>query len=578
MKNRWNIELENRLLTSRRAFVSGATVLAAAPSAIDAQTVQAGARPIPRGQHTTPQSSGSGRDNSDLAQLIFRQDGNSMVIRPVVDKLRDVSLTPRDAGVNGNNDPADANKLQKLFDESPVGGSIFFPVGAYKSIGKSFSLRRKTAFRFAEGAMLRSDQRAGQRFNALNINIMMTDGDTVPGTNGEARGMVLSGGRIFTNHVGKAGSIAAGGYGLAINTDSAGKFKSIIGMTIRDMSLAGGHGALAIGSNASSSSQWIALERCTLINGTLFNAEDGEVAINCISGGQNTGFTFDLTYGAYCCGVIGGTIANSGGAVDIVNGSFIQIDRVQIEHGNRSAANGLIRQSHIAIRGRNYASQGCKITDCNFGGSRLRIGSAISLYNARHTSIEDCQFAPSKSSDLYLDVDKSSSGRDAYDTIIGYGLNYRGARPVQPAGKHTDVQRRMIIATGAPLLRQPQRGMWYPGFRYLTDKIEGLEDDGFEFMIEHSGLMAFQGGMILTSGFVSGTQIAALPLWIMPHRDQYVPIWSQTGQGIGKLEVATGKLFLNSNLRNPDGTTATWLRIANAAWHALVNPGYDAPA
>ena len=561
---------DNPPATSRRTFIGAASLLAIVPANASAQNRRK------NGVSVTSASQHSG--GAERAALFFRQDGNNMVARSISDKLGDLPVTAQDAGVTGKNDAADADKIQRLLDDSPIGSSIFFPSiaggGAYKVGRSGLSMHRQTGLRLEEGAVLRSDQSTGQRYNALNVNITMTDADTAPNHRGETRGLVLSGGRIFTNHEGNPGSLAAGGYGLAINSDPAGKFKSVIGMTIRDMSLAGGLGALAIGSSAVSSAQWVSVERSTLVNGTLFAAEDGEVAINCISGGKNTGFTFDLTYGAFCCGVLGGTIANSSGAVDIVNGSFVHIHRVQIEHGDGNTANGLLRQSHIVIRGREYASEACKITDCNFGGSQVRIGTSISLYNARHTVIDQCQFAPSKASDLYLDVSRDDPSRDTYDTIIGYGINYRGDRAVQPHGQHTDIQRRMVIETGAPVLRKPHRGIWYPGFRYLRERISGLADDDFEFMIEHSGLMAFQGGLIRQEGFSAGVPIAVLPLWIMPARDQFVPLFSKTEQGMGNVEAATGMLTLTSNMTDENGASATWLRIANAAWHAAVNPLY----
>lgn len=509
------------------------------------------------------------------------------VTRASRDKLGDI-LDLRDTGAVGLNGVADAGYIATLFANAMPGQRIHGLRGAaaaaqFKRAGAAFSLTRAIDFDFEHGVDLRVDQTTGQRFAGLSINVNFTDGDVATTTNGEYRGGWLRGGRVFTyNTTTSAADNLAGGFGIDVGAGSA---KATIGLTLEKMRIGGGYGAVRFTSVGGNELQWCQIVRSSLTNGVLFDAEDGEIAVDCISGGLNPGFTFSLTYGAFNCGVFRGTIANTDGAIDVQDGSFIKIHDVQIEHAayladgvTASADSSLTFGAHIVLRGLNYPCQGSELIGLNLGAG-TKITNSVSIANARHTKVYRCQWnvagPAGTSADLLLARDAGDAAKDAYDVILGYDQVFRGARALRAVGDMTDVTRRMVISLSSGSLRQPHRGILFGLFALLTGKAVGLTDVGLEAMIEHSGTIAITGKMTRAGFFGDTLEVCTFPSWMLPFADAEFPVYGAGGaQALGVLNKTTGKLVI-------EGTglaASTKIVFPLHPWRALVNPAYAAPA
>ena len=517
----------------------------------------------------------------------------------------------RDTGAVGLNNSGDGAFIDTLFAGVQPGQRVLGLrsgglAAQFKRTAAAFNLNRSADLDLEHGVDLRVDNTTGQRFDALKVEVTFNDAhkgtgnlapyydppyntlprhvdavypDKDPDAVGEYRGGWLRGGRIYTfNTTTNIGDALAGGYGVNIS----GYGKATIGLTLEKMRIGGGYGAVRVSEAGGTAGAWVQLVRCSLSNGVTFNASDGEIAVDCIMAGNNAGYSFNIKYGAFNCGVFRGTIANTDGAIDIQNGSFIKIHDVQIEHfqylndgaspPNPSGTSTQTYGSHLIIRGTTYTSQGIDIIGCNFGAG-TNITNSVVISNARHTKIYRNQFniASGTNPDVLLIRDASDATKDAYDTIIGYDNNFRGARSKLGLGYMTDVSRRMVISQTGGALRQQHRGMWFPLFSLLTSTASGLTDGGLECMIDHSGMIRFNGKMTRAAYFQYGMAVCTFPTWMMPFAQQSFPIMGNGGaitEGI--IIASSGVLAINGSQL----AACTELWLPNGAWNAVTNPGY----
>lgn len=522
-----------------------------------------------------------GASGVGFAQLI-----TGSTLRTLQSKVSETALSIRDAGaVENSGSPTGVDTiLANIVPGQTLNAARTAAVAggcAFSRTNSSFDITRGCDLYLEPGVDLRVDQTAGERDNVIDYNITLGLNETTPATTGEYRGAWLRGGRVFTNAL-SGTQIASGGYGVAIGTGSS---KTITGMTLEKMTIFGGEGAVKINSAnnrgaGSSESQWNQIVRCTLNGNTVFAAEDGLIAVDCIAFSQDRtkpAYTFNMTFGAFCSGVFRGTTVGVGGAAFVQNGSLVKFHNVQMEHapgmGSGTPATGLPGGAQMFITGFTYKSQGGEILGCNFGAGSF-ITNTVYFADATGWVIDRTQMNTANggaSADLLITSQAATAAQDTDNLTVGYNMNWRGARPIRAVGSLTDVSRRMIIDQTGASLRKQHRGIWFGLFSLLTSKASGLTDSSFEAMIEHSGMVTLQGNVTRAGFFGSGVAVCTFPSWMLPHRDVVIPVHSVTGaRAVGNLSATTGVFTIQ------DGGMAavTDLWFPAAAWKAIVNPDY----
>jgi len=261
-----------------------------------------------------------------------------------------MSVSILDWGVRGNNDPTDGERIQRAFDEAPLGGNLYFPPGDFRT-RQPLRLRRHLNLVGSGGTRLTGEFDPKSTDALLDINV------EDPG-NRDNRNQRIQGLRMWL--------ISGLGDGLAFRNLAPNIAN--IGLIIENN--------LISGSGASGPGYAIRLEGIgthhltvrnnQLINGVYVASADGVTIEECLIWGEKPGVTLDLIPGAFQTRILRNAIVTRDGALRVLNGSQIYFEYNQVEQPPQ--ANQAIEGAHIAIVPSKYGSRHIRVRSNNFGG------------------------------------------------------------------------------------------------------------------------------------------------------------------------------------------------------------------
>jgi len=252
-------------------------------------------------------------------------------------------------GVRGNNDPADGDRIQRAFDEAPLGCNLTFPPGDFRT-RRPLVLRRHLNLIGAGDTRLTGEFAPASEDALLDVNV------EDPG-NRDNRNQRIQGLRMWL--------VSGVGDGLAFRNRAPNIAN--IGLIIENNLISGsGPGPGYAIRLEGIGTHHLTIRNNQLINGVYVASADGVNVEECLIWGDKPGVTLDLIPGAFQTRILRNAIVARDGALRVLNGSQIYFEHNQVEQPpqpNRSPEG-----AHVAIMPRSYGARHIRIRSNNFGG------------------------------------------------------------------------------------------------------------------------------------------------------------------------------------------------------------------
>lgn len=417
-------------------------------------------------------------------------------------------MSALDWGVRGNNDPTDGDRIQRAFDEAPIGGNLYFPPGDFRT-RRPLKLRRQLNLIGAGGTRLTGEFEAGSAEALIDVNVEDAG-------NRDNRNQRIQGLRMWL--------VSGSGDGLAI-TNRAPNLANI-GLIIEN-NLISGFGAGGPGYAIrleGIGTQHLTIRNNQLINGVYVASADGVTIEECLIWGEKPGVTLDLIPGAFQTRILRNAIVARDGALRVLNGSQIYFEHNQVEQPPQPNASP--EGAHVAIIPSRYGSRHIRIRSNNLGGGDNARLAVYARGDCQDLLIDDNVFNWTSSG-----VDIHLANADVSWSRIGPNNTARlkGTRRVLPNAGLLRVHDEGVGTIGVEIpgsALKPAAG-WRPaaGFRCRR-----LLDD----------VVRFDGGWAMGNA-ARGTVVATLPPGLRPRSTARLMMPADTGELV----------MLDAN---PDGT------------------------
>jgi Pectate lyase superfamily protein/Right handed beta helix region len=318
--------------------------------------------------------------------------------------------------------------IQRAFDEAPLGGTVYFPPGDY---------RTRAPLRLTRQINLWGDAARLVGFFGTSDQSTLLEIALVSAANGndDARRMRIDGlSAYFASGGGDVLAILAGDRQFdRTPRDAIGNLGMVIERCGLSAPTTGPGVALRI---EGFRTQAHIIRDCDIANSIFLRCADGVTITGNRLIGERPGVILDLHEGAFKTEVSRNLITSRDGAIMLHNGSQVDIIGNQIEQP--SAQNRSPQAAHIVIQPTRYASHDCRIIGNNFGaGTNLKrsiwcVGGDLGIENL---SVADNVFNIAGSGPGHVDIELA----DAAVRWTRIGANSaRGARsgvdPAAPLG------------------------------------------------------------------------------------------------------------------------------------------------
>jgi hypothetical protein len=494
----------------------------------------------------------------------FVQSGANAAPRPVQGKLRD-AVNIKDWGATGASTIADHAKMQKAFDEAPLGSTLYFPTGTYFTTG--LNLNRQLNF-FCEPGTLILGVGTDPAVDVINIRIPVSA--TVEGS---ANAMNFHNLRVET-----AVSFDAR---ATLNIEAqAGVDAALLNFSFFGGRIAGRDNqagpALRVAGLFSQMHRFYSMD---IVNQVLFTGcADANALIGCNIGGAKTGVVVDVAPGAFNTLIRDNVITSRDGAVWVKGGSKVKIYDNQIE---QVGVNAHPQSAHIILDASSYSLMGLEVRGNNFGGSTTDVDRSIAMLTSGGRTIESAQigfntWGVCASEDIsivdsgvrYTEIDSSQQFRGERD-----GVTFTVYPAVTP--NTVDAADLLIVddnGTGTAFVR---KGAVALGGASPTALINSWTCSANTFFRLIDGVVEFAGWADGPAAAQNSVTIGTLPVGFRPTIDEQFPI---IGFDLGTGATVTGLLQVLENgslvCTRPASTNNVRLGLSTVRFVAK-KPGYE---